>query len=169
MTSVLFVCPLVPVQRLSTVLLPAVSSIHSSPSITYDAMPLHFCPAYVSWRACNFPTGHCSPRTHPARFPLSQWYQISGTESKLWAPLVCSSCCVHWCRNISGVVLCSQHHMEQMEVAHECFLKFWHAIPLIITGEPGIFLFPLSSQFKALSMSPTGSCARALFPLWTGV
>lgn len=124
-----------------------------------------FCTVYPTWRACSHPTGHSSHRTHLTNakdikyLGLSQNFEpyvfvphvarISVEIFQIWYAVANTS----WPRLLRDPISAS-------------FIKFWDAILLLITGKPGFVPYPLPNQFKSLWMSPTSSCARALFPLW---
>lgn len=55
---------------------------------------------------------------------------------------------------------------ELQDLTSTSSLECWCGTPTLILSKPNFIPFPLQISFKALSMSPSNSCAKILFPVW---
>lgn len=112
----------------------------------------------------NLPTGPSRNRTHPSTFHSCQWCQTPGIGPKLPAG-VCSSFCVHQCRNIAGVVPCGQHLVKQIEGSHQAPQGLAQN-PIAHHWGAWFSPFPPSKLVQSSVSKPHCSCARTPFPTW---
>lgn len=97
---------------------------------------------------------------------LCRWCHSSGTKLKVLASLACSSCCMHWCRNIAvcSSVACTSWSRLKDLTSTEC-LTLWHAVPYHFPlFKPSLKLFqsalPTWAQ-KFISPSEKGASHQA--------
>lgn len=126
---------------------------------TMPPLPLFFPAHRPGDQMIKWSSGHSSHRTHPTRFHLYHCCQTSGTWPKPQAPLVV---CIN-VKTFQGWYFVATTSWSILRgPVSGCYLKFWHSITLLITGEPGFIPFPLLSWFMALLRCPSSSCARSL-------